>query len=234
MPSPRSTTARTTRRPLTPLPRQRGRPTTDQSEQIVDKLTQVALRSFIDRGFEGTTLDAIAKDANVARVTVYRRFGDKRELFRAVARLAQTTLSSRLRDNLPMDGPPEQVLRAMIGRLLDAYVNPEYLGIVKMAIFESNRFPEIARAYWSEIDHALQPITAYLQQLQGDGVISVENARDAALQFTTLAVGGIRYLLLQPKLTAAGRQRWIESVYTTFARAWGLDRSHLDRLYGPS
>lgn len=210
--------------------RGRGRPTVGQSGKIQDTLIEVALRSFIDRGFEATTMEAIANDAKVARVTVYRRFADKGELFRQVAHLALSRMGQHLGAGLQADGPPEVVLRAMIDRMLQVHLLPDYLGVLRMAIFEAVRFPDIAKAYWGEVDEALTPISAYLDQLQAAGRISVPNIRDAAIQFFTLAVGGVRYLLVRPTNAPGSREHWVDAVYTTFARAWGLDTSHTQEL----
>lgn len=213
-----------------PRKRPSGRPTADQSDQIGDILIQAALASFMDRGFEGTTMDAIAKDAHVARITVYRRFGDKRELFRQVSHLALQKMNNHLRESMLAEGPPEVVLRSMIHRLLDMLLQSEFLSIMRLTIFESGRFPEIAQAYWGEVDYGIRPLTEYLHELQEDRLISIPDARDAALQFITLAVGGMRHLLVNPSMSPTSRAHWVEAVYTTFARAWGLDSSHLKNI----
>src|SRR2546423_561071 len=45
-----------------------------------------ATRLFLDRGFDATSLDAVAEAARVSKPTVYARYGDKRGLFAAVLR----------------------------------------------------------------------------------------------------------------------------------------------------
>lgn len=179
-------------------------------------------------------MDAIAKDAKVARITVYRRFGDKRELFRQVSHFALQMMNSYLREGLNTNGPPEVVLRSMIHRLMEVQLHPQFLSIMRLAIFESNRFPEIAKAYWGEVGYGLRPIIEYLEKLQNDRSISIPSARDAALQFAALAFGGVRYLLVKPSMLPGSREHWVESVYTTFARSWGLDTSHLQEINAAS
>src|SRR3984957_10945617 len=51
---------------------------------------------FIRNAFAGTSMDAIAADAGVSKLTVYSHFGDKDNLFREVIR-------SRIQDLLPED-----------------------------------------------------------------------------------------------------------------------------------
>ena len=49
---------------------------------------------FISNAFAGTSMDAIAADAGVSKLTVYSHFGDKDNLFREVIR-------SHIQDLLP-------------------------------------------------------------------------------------------------------------------------------------
>src|SRR4051812_27564552 len=63
-----------------------GRPTKSAAIERDQRLIEVATRLFLDRGFDATSLDAVAEAARVSKPTVYARYGDKRGLFRAVLR----------------------------------------------------------------------------------------------------------------------------------------------------
>ncbi|MCC6595535.1 MAG: helix-turn-helix transcriptional regulator, partial [Rhodanobacteraceae bacterium] len=45
-----------------------------------------AKRLFLDHGFEGTSMDSIAAEAGVSKLTVYSHFRDKETLFTAAIR----------------------------------------------------------------------------------------------------------------------------------------------------
>ena len=49
-----------------------------------DAILDAAKRLFATHGFDGTSMDAIAKTAEVSKLTVYSHFGDKESLFREV------------------------------------------------------------------------------------------------------------------------------------------------------
>jgi AcrR family transcriptional regulator len=53
------------------------------------QLLEAAARAFLDRGFDGTSMEDVAQEAGVSRLIVYRIFESKHELYRAV--LAQVT-----------------------------------------------------------------------------------------------------------------------------------------------
>src|SRR4051794_41978963 len=65
-----------------------GRPTKSAAIGRDQRLIEVATRLFLDRGFDATSLDAVAEAARVSKPTVYARYGDKRGLFTAVFRRA--------------------------------------------------------------------------------------------------------------------------------------------------
>src|SRR5260221_14625434 len=69
-----------------PLRRGGGRPTREEALRRDARLLDVATNLFMERGFEGTSIDAVAEAAGVSKPTVYARYHDKRDLFAAVLR----------------------------------------------------------------------------------------------------------------------------------------------------
>jgi len=199
-----------------------GRPTTDQAGQLRDGVLNAALHAFMKHGFEAASIESIARDAKVAKITIYRQFGDKEQLFREVAHYAQTNVPRSLQAVVDAKAPVEQVLRQTIAQLQEALTHPDYLAVMRLVISEAPRFPEIARAMLDDTDFALGPLITYLQKLQDDGVIHITSPREAAIQMTALAMGGVRYLVQKPSVLPEARAHWVDSIYTLFARSWGL------------
>src|SRR5260370_21158855 len=69
-----------------PLRRGGGRPTREEALRRDARLLDVATILFMERGFDGTSIDAVAEAAGVSKPTVYARYRDKRDLFAAVLR----------------------------------------------------------------------------------------------------------------------------------------------------
>lgn len=61
-----------------------GRPTREEAVQRDQRLIEVATSLFMERGFDGTSIDAVAATAGISKPTVYARYRDKNELFVAV------------------------------------------------------------------------------------------------------------------------------------------------------
>src|SRR5215470_5853465 len=70
------------------------------------RLEQAALRLYVERGFEQTTVAEIAREAGLTERTFFRHFADKREvLFSGTARLEERRELARLRQTVIVSHP---------------------------------------------------------------------------------------------------------------------------------
>jgi AcrR family transcriptional regulator len=60
----------------------------DQAEQTRRRVLETAFRLFVERGYAGTTIDAVAKEAGVSPETIYLSLGGKRGLLERVIEMA--------------------------------------------------------------------------------------------------------------------------------------------------
>jgi TetR/AcrR family transcriptional regulator, mexJK operon transcriptional repressor len=79
-----------------------GRPTREEAERRHRALLDAATQLFLEGGLNGTSIDAIAERAGVAKRFIYARYADKGELFvAAVGRFVEERLSPLLNLDLP-------------------------------------------------------------------------------------------------------------------------------------
>jgi AcrR family transcriptional regulator len=105
----------------------------ERREQILDAAT----RAFARTGFTGTGLDAIAAEAGVTHVILYRHFASKSDLYRAVLDRACTQLADTVGVDDYDDGSIAALLRAAAAdpegfRLLFRHVarEPEFRDVI--------------------------------------------------------------------------------------------------------
>lgn len=84
-------------------PRQAGRPSPAQAAQLDQDVRESSLRLFLEQGYDGTSMDAIARAAGTTKVTLYSRYSSKEELFSSVLWWAL------LRDDWPQAEPPPRI-----------------------------------------------------------------------------------------------------------------------------
>lgn len=126
--------------------RRGGRPTPVQAAQLERDVREGALRLFLEHGYDGTSMDAIATAAATTKMTLYSRFGSKEELFSSVLWWAllrtdwpQPEATPPDLDDLP--GSLWLIAEAALKRALD----PAMIKLARIAATHALRFPEIAR-----------------------------------------------------------------------------------------
>ena len=65
-------------------PRRQGRPTLDEAARLDHDVREHALRLFLEQGYEGTSMEAIAEAAGSTKASLYARFPGKESLFQSV------------------------------------------------------------------------------------------------------------------------------------------------------
>ena len=70
-----------------PTPKRRaGRLTRVEAARRAERVVEVAANMFLERGFDATSMEAVAEKAGIAKPTLYAWYRDKAELFTAVLR----------------------------------------------------------------------------------------------------------------------------------------------------
>src|SRR6201982_1978595 len=67
-----------------PGPARIGRQRRELAGEVEERILDAAGKIFLERGFEGASIDEIAEVARSGKPTIYVRFRDKRALFTAV------------------------------------------------------------------------------------------------------------------------------------------------------
>jgi AcrR family transcriptional regulator len=84
-----------------------------RKEETQERIVAAALALFATRGYEGTSITAIASDAKVSRAAVFWHFGDKEGLFRETFRRMLVPFFGELSANLEHIPPRERVFEIL-------------------------------------------------------------------------------------------------------------------------
>lgn len=188
-----------------------------------DAVVKAATRAFLTQGYEASSMDAIAADANVSKRTVYNHFPGKRELFQAVVSgLYEGFRSDDGRSLLAHDQPPETALPAFLRSLLIHTGRPEVRGLLRLVIAEHQRFPELSQDYLEGgKSQAYALLDDYLAAQHARGRL---NAPDPHVVATQL-LGGMKEVLFWPTMlglpVTADPERVIADSVEALLRAYG-------------
>lgn len=175
------------RRSVNPAIRRRGRPVDDAKR---DAIVKAAGESFFTQGYAASSIEQIAADAGVSKVTIYNHFGDKRVLFAAAvdrecARIRsmltfQTAEGGSIRDRLTAIG------EAMVGFLS----RPEMVQFERRIAAEMEQHPDIGKAFLEAGPYRMKAaFAAFLEQAVARGELIVPNTRLAVEQFVSMCKG---------------------------------------------
>ena len=114
----------------------------------VEQVLQGARAVFMRDGFEGASVDAIAREAGVSKATLYSYFADKRVLFMEVGRLECSRQAVMGLDGIDLEAPVGDVLAEMARRIVDFMTSEMGQRIFRICVAESERFPELGRRFW--------------------------------------------------------------------------------------
>jgi AcrR family transcriptional regulator len=127
-------------------PRRNGRPTLLEAVQLDEQVRESALRLFLERGYEGTSMDAIARAAGTTKVSLYARFASKEDVFISVLQWATRRSDWPRREPPPPDlDDLEGALTAIADAATRRALDPAMVKLGRIAATQALRFPEIAR-----------------------------------------------------------------------------------------
>src|SRR5271166_668323 len=120
-----------------------GRPPRELAGEVEERILDAAGKVFLERGFEGATIDEIAEEAHAGKPTIYSRFPGKEALFTAV--MARKVRENTSRENLAATGSTiEERLRSLAAEILDRALAPDAIGLMRVTVAEARRFPDLA------------------------------------------------------------------------------------------
>ncbi|WP_407494405.1 TetR/AcrR family transcriptional regulator [Pseudooceanicola sp. MF1-13] len=157
-----------------------------------DQVVEGARRVFLAHGFEGASVDEIAREAEVSKATLYSYFPDKRLLFMEVARGECKRQADAAMKLVQPDLSTRDLFMAVAMQIVDFFNSPMSLSIFRLCVAESERFPEMAREFYRNGPLiARQMLSDYLTCATEAGTLCVDDPDHAADQFAELCKAGI-------------------------------------------
>lgn len=150
-----------------------------------------ARSAFLDRGYAGTSMSAIAAQVGGSKSTFWTAFPSKEALFTAVLDSLILEFRSQLAGLLDPDedmaATLERFARAFLGKLLA----DTSLRLRRLVNGEVERFPEIGRLFYERGPEPSQRVVAtYLARQMATGHLKAADPLVAAAQFLALVQAG--------------------------------------------
>ena len=166
-----------------------------RADQLRETVILAAKAIFLRDGY-AASLDSIANAAGVARQTLYNLFGSKERLFRAVV---QTIFVRMLTPVFHVDPKAsfEQTLLEYARQYVEASLDEEGLGLLRLTVGESRDFPDLGRiVHFSGASRTVPILAEYLKTQIDSGHIRPVDPMIAAESFLGSLVGYARHRAL--------------------------------------
>jgi len=167
------------------------RPDDPRRLRMAEKRAEIlrAARPILLRdGLGGTTLDRVAAEGRISKMTLYRHFPSKEALFEGLV----TAMCDYMREGLEnapsanVDKPAAKRLADELRALTSALIEPDALALYRLIVADGWRFPDLSRVFDQSGMRIIRRRIAQL--LESDGV-PANKSRQVAAEVVAMVLG---------------------------------------------
>ena len=158
-------------------------------ESTRDTILGIAGEMFLQEGFAGTSMSAIATRLGGSKGTLYNYFESKEELLEAFVRERCTNFWETV-FSFAGDGATVRELLTNVGEAFLRQLDRDVIRFVRVLIGEAERIPELTRVFWESGPLAKAKLLAdKLEAAKARGEFNAADCQLAARQFIALIRG---------------------------------------------
>lgn len=188
-------------------------------QQILDG----ARKMFLSKGFEGTSMQDVARAAKVSKGTLYVYFDNKESMFNALVLKECGRMHETVRRIGVGAGPVEEELCLIARRMIEALLEREVLAAMRMMIGAAETFPDLARnIYAAGPMRTILLLGEYFELRRSQGDLLIDDCKEAGAEFVDLLLAGLqrRALLMVPPFTDAEIDALVKRRVSRFLAAY--------------
>lgn len=191
-------------------------------------IIDAAIDLFQKNGFQGTSMDAIAAQADVSKRTVYNHFPSKQELFEHIAQSVWETANQATMVTFYSEEAVEPQLLALALKELELVGDESFLRLSRVLMAEFIHEPAMAQAIIARFGEEESSLTQWMQQAKHHRQLKIEDAEQAGAQFHSLIKAQAfwpQIMFGQESIPEAQHNAFAQQVCTMFLAVYGRKES---------
>ena len=204
-----------------PAPSGPGRPKDLAKRQAILDAAKIL---FVSKGYANTSMDAVAAEAGVSKLTVYSHFNDKETLFSAAVVAKCEEQLPPLFFELPQGAAVETVLLNIARGFHQLINSDESVNLHRLMVTLGSQDPKLSQIFFEAgPERMLLGMERLLSRIDESGVLSIDKPHNAAEHFFCLLKGAGNFRLLygcgEPPVGEAAESH-VREVVGLFMRAY--------------
>ncbi|POA24315.1 MULTISPECIES: TetR/AcrR family transcriptional regulator [unclassified Pseudomonas] len=179
---------------------------------------------FLSHGYANTSMDAVAAEAGVSKLTVYSHFNDKETLFSSAVMAKCEEQLPPLFFELPAGIPVENVLLNIARGFHQLINSDESVNLHRLMMALGTQDPKLSQIFFEAgPERMVQGMERLLKRIDETGALSIDLPRNAAEHFFCLIKGAGNFRLLYccgEPLSEEASESHVQEVVGLFMRAY--------------
>ncbi len=192
-----------------------------------DQVLDGARRVFLRDGFEGASVDDIAREAGVSKATLYSYFPDKRLMFTEICRSECLRITEEAEAQIGPDLPLREMLVQAARHIAGFLMSDFGRDMFRLIAAEGQRFPDVARAFYETgpgLVHAR--LVHHMGLMVAKGALRIDDLDLAADQFAQLCKAHIHEKLIfrmEDRIRPEEVERSVQGAVDMFLARYGAE-----------
>lgn len=192
-------------------------------DQILDGAGTV----FMEKGFDGASMNDICRAAGVSKGTLYVYFEDKLDLFQSLISRKRERFYRGLEEELNTDAPLRHRLYLFTRRMAEMLCSDEVIRAQRIIIGSAEKMPEMAgRFYDAGASQTHRSLAAFLERECAAGRLKIDDCLLAGSQLVELSTAGLwrkrLFAKVREKPTPEEIERTVTSAVDLFLARYGV------------
>lgn len=161
-----------------------------------ERIRDAAIQLFLEKGYEGVSVDQIARASDVSKPTIYAHFDGKEDLFVSLLEDACERLLAPLVSPAD-DRPLADILHDQARAYAATVLRPEVVAMHRLLVAEAGRFPQLSQRYFEAgPKRAHEGLAAFFRRQIAAGAMRDVDPDIAAAQFAGMILTPVRLKML--------------------------------------